>query len=220
MNCRWAFSSFFFACLINRSRSVCVALIQPIDEPGVEQSFVFLRSLKTKRNGSDKEICRRTFANDVDVVDRHINVHAVTPTSFVFTIYTMDRGGREASVHCTFLKNILSFHTDMGFLNTVTEPSRSVPPNRYTEHSLTGWYSPPPPPPQFARPMAGARPALAARATALVDDADRTSAALELNAVDELSANVLGGAGRFISRISNALSLSSSRLSGGLFNLT
>lgn len=138
----------------------------------------------------------------------------VRHTNTIRVHYTHSRSGARA--HYTFLKNILSFHTVMGFLNTVTEPSRSVPPNRYTEHSLTGWYSPP----LFARPIADARPALEARATALVDDTDRTSAELELNAVDELSANVLGGAGRFISRISNALSLSSSRLSGGLFNLT
>lgn len=117
--------------------------------------------------------------------------------------------------HCTFLKNMLSFHMVMGFLNMVTEPSRSVPPSRYTAYSLTWCSTVPPPPPR--PPNTDARPALADRVGLAADD--RTSE-LELNAVDEFSANVLGGAGRFISRISNALSLSSSRLSGGLFSFT
>lgn len=123
---------------------------------------------------------------------------------------------RIARSHCTFLKNMLSFHTVIGFLNTVTEPSRSVPPNRYTVYSLTCWCSTVAPLPMPPRPIADARPALAARGIFV----DNRTSELELNAVDEFSARVLGGAGRFISRISNALSLSSSKLSGGLFSLT
>lgn len=37
----------------------------------------------------------------------------------------------EGHFYCTtFLKYMVSFHTVIGFLNTVTEPSRSEPPNR------------------------------------------------------------------------------------------
>lgn len=60
--------------------------------------------------------------------------------TIITLIYIIDRDDPHSLVnprlHCTFRKYMLSFHTVMGFLNTVTEPSRSVPPNRYTAYSL------------------------------------------------------------------------------------